>query len=94
MGVEGASAHRLREGGRLMSDPESPGDSLRDAMATDPRDWSVYKRDAWYYAIVCGWDDSLEEVAAQHGWTEGTIARVRRLHEKFKAAFPEDAHAD
>lgn len=39
-----------------------------DAMATDPRDWSVDRTDAWVYALLLGWDrDAEEEIVQRHG---------------------------
>lgn len=61
----------------------NPIDSLRAAMATDPRDWSVNKTDAWLWAIIMGWDEALPEVAARHGWTIGDASRLFELHEAF-----------
>jgi hypothetical protein len=53
-------------------------DSLRAVIVTDPRDWSIDRRDAWIYAIVCGWDEVLTEVARRHRWDDATIARLQR----------------
>ena len=53
--------------------------SLGDTMAFDPRDHSVNKRDAWTYAIVCGWRGALNEVAAIHKWDADAVARLRKL---------------
>ena len=32
-------------------------ESIECAIAFHPRDWSEYRRDAWIYAIVFGWED-------------------------------------
>lgn len=65
------------------------GESIRTCMTSDPRDWSTYKRDAWLWGIVMGWDDALDDVAEQHGWTEETKRRIKMLHEHFDARFPQ-----
>ena len=69
---------------------ECPFDSLATTMATDARDWSLGKRDAWLWGIVCGWDDedsgdteAMEEVAERQHWTPETVARLRRLRKAF-----------
>lgn len=42
-------------------------ESVADTMRTDPRDWSLYKRDAWLYGILAGWsEESLEELRRIH----------------------------
>lgn len=73
-----------------------PGESLRATLATDARDWSVDRRDAWIWGIVNGWDrepgdpeeeDAMGEVAARHGWTPETVERLRLLHRAFDEAF-------
>lgn len=65
---------------------------LGDMMATDSRDWGLDRGDAWLYGLFCGWDceddhehddvcggeDAMIEVGAQHGWSEEDIARLRR----------------
>jgi len=59
-------------------------------MATDPRDWSLAKRDAWVFGIVLGWtDDALKDLAQQHDWPERDVKRLKRLHDRFNRAFPE-----
>ncbi len=62
---------------------EDPLESLHNTMVFDPRDWALNKRDAWIYAIVVGWGDALEEVAAGHGWAEKDVERLKMLREKF-----------
>lgn len=32
-------------------------DSLMATMATDVRNWSINKNDAWIYGIICGWNN-------------------------------------
>lgn len=43
-------------------------DAVCSAMATDPRDWSVNKTDAWLYGILVGWNEAIEDVAKRHRW--------------------------
>lgn len=66
--------------------------SMGRIMAFDPRDWSVNFRDAWLYAIVCGWDseeeseeDAMGEVAADHMWSSTDITRLRSMRAGVKA---------
>jgi hypothetical protein len=52
-------------------------DSVASAMATDPRDWSLVKRDAWLYGIFLGWGrPAMREVADLHQWSPETVARL------------------
>lgn len=74
-----------------MKDTECPGESLRNVIACDPRDWGEYKRDAWLWGIVFGWEGTWDEMARRHYWTANTLARLKRLHGRFAAAFPERA---
>ncbi|MCK5641014.1 MAG: hypothetical protein KAJ19_09465, partial [Gammaproteobacteria bacterium] len=54
--------------------------SVGDCMAFSARDWSTDHRDAWLYGVIHGWDeDSLQELAAKHGWEGEPLARLRRL---------------
>lgn len=63
---------------------ECPVKSLQVTMHFDPRDWSVLEKDAWIYGIICGWGDAIADVAKKHGWTDETVARLRRLHMAFQ----------
>lgn len=76
-----------------ISPPECPFDSLQSIIAFDPRDWGLYKRDAWMYGIILGWgedaepdEDPITELAVMHGWTPDDVARLKRLHAKFEKA--------
>jgi hypothetical protein len=40
-----------------------PLQAIYDAIAEDDRDWSENERSAVIYAIVCGWQELLPEVA-------------------------------
>jgi len=71
--------------------PECPGYALRNLLAFDSRDYSINRRDAWLYGIIMGWDRSMDEIAARHGWNEQAVARLRRLHALFNKAFPDEA---
>lgn len=70
-------------------------------MATDSRDWSRDRSDAWLYglivswecedehehdAVMCGGDSALREVAAQHGWSADDVARTRRFRAALQGA--------
>lgn len=76
---------------------ENPFESLHTVMVFDPRDWSAYKRDAWVYGIVVGWDEekplkgetgreAMADLAAKFNWTDEDVARLRRLHKRFDEA--------
>lgn len=71
-----------------------PIESIRSLLATDSRDWGEDRGDAWLWGIVMGWDDedlecsAMELVARKHDWDEATVARLRLLHERFKATLP------
>lgn len=60
-------------------------ESLELTLAFDPRDWSVDRRDAWIYGIVCGWGHAIAEVANLHRWSAETVRRLQMLHEQFEA---------
>lgn len=64
-----------------------------DLVATDPRDWSLDRRDAWIFGLMCGWDceerhdvhdedcggdGAMREVAERHGWGVHDVERLRR----------------
>lgn len=68
-----------------MQDKYNPLESIATAIAFSPRDWSSHHRDAWIYGIVWGWDkESLEELKNKHKWRDGTVARLKFLHDKYK----------
>ena len=68
-----------------MSLPEDPIESLERALATASKDWSESKDDAWIYGIILGWDkESLQELQELHRWNDEAVARLERLHQKFK----------
>lgn len=71
--------------------PEMFG-GLARMMSTASRDWGEYAPDAWLYGVFVGWDcedehehddicggtAAMEEMAARHGWSPETVARLRR----------------
>ena len=63
-------------------------ESIECAIAFHPRDWSEYRRDAWIYAIVFGWEDdeSWEELYEKHGWDDEDRKRAEMLHEQWEKA--------
>lgn len=76
------------------SQETDPLDAIRTLVALDSRDWTQDRADAWLYGIVLGWDgadDDPEDVgvmdlaSARHGWNPAQVARLRALHERFKA---------
>ena len=65
--------------------------SLHGAIVFDSKDYSLNSRAAWIYGIVVGWgadeideDDALPEVAEKHGWSDGDVRRLTRLHRAVK----------
>jgi len=68
--------------------------SMQNVMATSHRDWGMNREDAWLYGIVLGWDfdeepdeeSAMPQLAAQHGWDDETVARLRSLHAAFTSA--------
>lgn len=67
--------------------PENPFESLHFVIACSSRDWSKTRDDAWLYGIICGWDDnSIAELAPRWEWSEDDVARLKRLHARYKAA--------
>lgn len=83
------------------SEETDPLEAIRTLIALDSRDWTQDRGDAWLYGIVLGWDakpdDHLDDVgamdliAARHRWDDETVARLRILHERFKATLPPGA---
>ena len=74
-------------------------------MATDSRDWSANRHDAWLYGLFCGWDceephehddtcgglEAMDEVATHWGWTPDDVARLRRYREAIAAVQKQEA---
>lgn len=74
--------------------------ALADVLATDSRDWSRTRGDAWLYGVLVGWDCEdahdhelegcegavLSEVADQHGWTAAQRSRLRELRQAIRNA--------
>lgn len=64
---------------------ENPFDSIHACIAFTPHDWSQHHRMAWIYGIVCGWDgEALDDVARLHGWRADEVARLQRLHKRYR----------
>lgn len=68
----------------MPSPTENPLVSLRTAIACHTRDMSSHHKDAWIWGIVCGWDETLDEIAEQHGWNRETVARLKRLRSRYE----------
>lgn len=83
-----------------LSDVAAALAAVADVMATDSRDWSRARGDAWLYGVLVGWDceedhdhgaaecegGALDEVATGHGWTAAHRARLRTLRRAVRAA--------
>lgn len=72
-----------------------PLDSLESTLAFDSRDWSLSKRDAWIYGIICGWenedplegeteDDAVNEICEKHGFDKKRLKQLRKNYLKLK----------
>lgn len=69
---------------KMGTNKDNPINSLKSAISSHSRDWSLEKRDAWIYGIVNGWGDALSEVAQLHNWSDLEQTRLKHLHEDFK----------
>ncbi|MEV7770500.1 hypothetical protein [Kitasatospora sp. NPDC086791] len=59
--------------------------SAHQAITRDPRDWASDRRDAWLYALLVGWNDALDEVAARHGWSADDVTQIQAYRESITA---------
>jgi hypothetical protein len=81
---------------------------LSGALARHPRDWSTDHRDAWLYGVLNGWaceknhehdgidcsTDALDEVAAQHRWSDKDLETFKRHRAAIRRAKGERVTAD
>lgn len=68
-----------------LSDLLCPLDSICSAMVFSSKDWGIDKADAWIYGIAVGWDnEALVELKKKFNWSNGTIDRLKILHNNFK----------
>jgi hypothetical protein len=71
--------------------------AVHHAIATDSRDWSLARGDAWLYAVLVGWDceddpiGAFEEVATRHAWTAAQRSRIRELRAAVRLAAETEA---
>lgn len=56
---------------------------LRSTLTHMPREMAAVAEDAWLYGIIVGWDEALDSVAQNHGWSEETVARLLDLRDQF-----------
>lgn len=57
-------------------------DRIRTLITTDPRDWSIDRRDAWLWGVFVGWDEaSLAQIAPQHRWSNVAIQMLKEQRE-------------
>jgi hypothetical protein len=55
--------------------------SLKMTIVHDARDWGATNRDARIYALAVGWDNtSYVEMQRKHGWTDETVAVLKKRH--------------
>lgn len=69
--------------------------SLSRAVAGNTRDWSVDKRDAWVWGVLCGWVDrtdlpAMAEIITAHNLDAAAVENMKRLHSLVVRAV--DAH--
>jgi len=58
-----------------------PLGALRTAVTLSSMDWGASADTAWIYGIAVGWDGAaMTELAAQHGWSDEKVARLRRRY--------------
>ena len=58
---------------------------MRNRCAFTSRDMGADWPEAFTYAVVFGWDDAMDEVAAEFGWDAPLVAFLVDAHERFKA---------
>ncbi|WIB65823.1 hypothetical protein [Curtobacterium sp. MCBD17_040] len=74
-------------------------DALHLRFTLSSNDWGARSSDAWLYGIVAGWDlkpdddpefdsPAMPHLAAQHGWNDEQVARIRQLHDRFQRIVP------
>jgi hypothetical protein len=73
---------RALEAAELMK--ECPMCSVETTTATQTRDMSVEKRDAWAWGVVLGWDSESMDDGAMRQWGADTQSRLRRLHARWQ----------
>jgi hypothetical protein len=76
-------------------------DTLARVLAGDPRDWSLDRRDAWLWGVLCGWDcedhpgtvecdetctNALATVAQRHGWNAVEVDVLRSMRATIREA--------
>lgn len=67
-----------------MAATENPFDSLHNAITSSAKVYALTSHDAWIYGIIVGWDDSdFVQLQEMHKWSDTTVARLKRLHEKY-----------
>jgi hypothetical protein len=84
-------SHQLDE----IDGEENPLESIVNTIVFSSADWAEARDMAWLYGIVMGWDpnegddddpdSAMAELAQRFSWTEGQVARLRRLHTSFRA---------
>lgn len=58
--------------------------SITSTMVFDVRDWSQVKRDAWIYGIIFGWENTWEDVAKKHNWSNDDLLRLKSYNRTIK----------
>lgn len=66
---------------------------MRNRCAFTSRDMSDDWPEAFTYAVVLGWDDSMDDMAAKFGWDEPMVEFLRDAHARFEALADRDPQA-
>lgn len=76
-------------------------DTLARILAGDPRDWSLDRRDAWLWGVLCGWEcedhprasecdetctNAMDVVAERHGWNSVEVDVLRTMRTTIREA--------
>jgi hypothetical protein len=57
---------------------------MRNRCAFTPRDMGADWPEAFTYAVVSGWDDATEELAARWDWDPALVEFLRDAHQRFQ----------
>jgi hypothetical protein len=57
---------------------------MRNRCAFTPRDMGADWPEAFTYAVVAGWDDALEHMAARWEWDPALVEFLQDAHRRFR----------
>ena len=64
---------------------QDPLEVIYNAIVQSDRDWSSNEPSAVVYANVCGWHETVSEIAEKLNWSEDQILHLERLRAGFVA---------